>query len=75
MNEKFNIFNLPSKDLSNEPDIIECDGVSKVYNLMGRHDKVIALSEISLSKNSDFYPIKRFITLKTLTQYYIYIYI
>ncbi len=58
MNEKSNIFNLPAKNLSKESDIIECDNISKVYNLMGRYDKVIALSEISLSKTSEFYPIK-----------------
>lgn len=29
MNEKFNIFNLPPKNLSQEEAIIECDNVSK----------------------------------------------
>lgn len=31
-----------------------------VYDLMGRHDKVVALMDVSLSKNSDFYPIKKY---------------
>jgi len=28
---------------------------------MGRHDKVVALADVSLSNNSDFYPIKKLI--------------
>ena len=31
MNEKFNIFNLPPKDLSNEPEVIECENISKGF--------------------------------------------
>jgi hypothetical protein len=29
MNEKYNIFNLPPKDLTGQPEVIECENISK----------------------------------------------
>jgi hypothetical protein len=39
--------------------VINFSDLSKVYNLDGREEKVVALRSVSLSPNSEFYPIKR----------------
>lgn len=51
------------KDLSSAPNIIECKDICKVYNLVGRSEKVVALQDITLYDDSEFYPIKKYISL------------
>lgn len=35
--------------------------LSKVYNLEGREEKVVALRSVSLAPSTEFYPIKRYL--------------
>lgn len=53
------IYSLPPKDFSNSPNVIECDNVSKIFSLVGREEKIRALSNVSLKEDDEFYPIKR----------------
>jgi hypothetical protein len=39
--------------------VINFNELSKVYNLEGREEKVVALRSVSLSAGAEFYPIKR----------------
>lgn len=39
--------------------VIEVDHISKVYNIAGRHEGVVALKDIVLSRHSEFYPVRR----------------
>jgi putative ABC transport system ATP-binding protein len=39
--------------------VIECDNISKIFSLVGREEKIRALSNVSLKDGDEFYPIKR----------------
>jgi putative ABC transport system ATP-binding protein len=56
---KLNLYRLPPKDYSGREDVIVFTDLQKVYGLEGRDEKVVALRNVSLSKGSEFYPIKR----------------
>ena len=56
---KLNLYRLPPKSFSGRDDVIVFSDLSKVYGLEGREDKVVALRNVSLSPNSEFYPIKK----------------
>ncbi len=51
------IFKLDKKILGEN--IITCQNISKIYILPGSEEKVVALKSISLSEESEFYPVKR----------------
>lgn len=57
--KKLNLYRLPPKNFDDKEDVIMFSDLSKVYNLEGREEKVVALRNVSLSANSEFYPIKR----------------
>jgi hypothetical protein len=57
---KLNLYRLPPKDYSGREDVIVFTDLQKVYGLEGREDKVVALRDVSLSRGSEFYPIKRY---------------
>ena len=57
--KKLNLYRLPPKNFQGKEDVINFSDLSKVYNLEGREEKVVALRSVSLSPNSEFYPIKR----------------
>jgi len=57
--KKLNLYKLPPKNFDDKEDVIMFTDLSKVYNLEGREEKVVALKSVSLSTNSEFYPIKR----------------
>jgi len=51
---------LKPKKFEGREDVIMFNDLRKVYNLEGREEKVVALKSVSLSPNSEFYPIKRY---------------
>jgi hypothetical protein len=57
--EKLNLYRLAPKSFDGKDDVIVFSDLSKVYGLEGRDEKVTALKNVSLSKGSEFYPIKR----------------
>jgi hypothetical protein len=57
--EKLNLYRLAPKNFTGREDVIVFSDLSKVYGLEGRDEKVTALKNVSLSKGSEFYPIKR----------------
>ncbi|CAD8096586.1 unnamed protein product [Paramecium sonneborni] len=60
MGQVKDIYNLPPKEFGpQDENVIECEDVSKEFNLIGRDEKVYALKEINLKQNDEFYPIKR----------------
>ncbi|CAD8190973.1 unnamed protein product [Paramecium pentaurelia] len=60
MDQVRNIYNLPPKELGpQDENVIECQDVSKEFNLVGRDGKIYALKEIKLKQLYEFYPIKR----------------
>ena len=58
--KKLNLYRLPPKNFEGREDVINFTDLSKVYNLEGREEKVVALKNVSLSTNTEFFPIKRF---------------
>jgi putative ABC transport system ATP-binding protein len=57
--KKLNLYRLPPKNFEGREDVIVFSDLSKVYNLEGREEKVVALKSVSLAPKSEFYPIKR----------------
>lgn len=57
--KKLNLYKLKPKNFDGREDVIMFSDLSKVYNLEGREEKVVALRSVSLSPNTEFYPIKR----------------
>lgn len=57
--KKLNLYKLKPKNFEGREDVIMFSDLSKVYNLEGREEKVVALRSVSLSPNTEFYPIKR----------------
>lgn len=58
--KKLNLYRLPPKNFEGREDVIMFQDLKKIYNLQGRDEKVVALKEVSLAPNSEFYPIKRY---------------
>ena len=58
--ERLNLYRLAPKNFTGREDVIVFSDLSKVYGLEGRDEKVVALRNVSLSKGSEFYPIKRY---------------
>jgi len=56
-----NLYRLKPKKFEGREDVIMFNDLRKVYNLEGREEKVVALKSVSLSPNSEFYPIKRYV--------------
>ena len=57
--KKLNLYKLPPKNFQGKDDVIKFTDLSKVYNLEGREEKVVALRSVSLAPTTEFYPIKR----------------
>ncbi len=58
-----NLYKLKPKNFQGREDVITFTDLSKVYNLQGREEKVVALKSVSLSPGQEFFPIKRYIRL------------
>ncbi len=59
--KKLNLYRLPPKNFEGREDVIWFTDLQKTYSLQGREDKVVALRNVSLSPNSEFYPIKKYV--------------
>ena len=57
--KKLNLYRLQPKNFEGREDVIMFNDLSKVYNLEGREEKVVALRSVSLAPQTEFYPIKR----------------
>ena len=57
--KKLNLYRLPPKNFEGKEDVISFNNLSKVYNLAGRDEEVVALRSVSLTPNSEFYPVKK----------------
>jgi len=57
---RLDLYNLAPKQFADRENVIEFTDLQKVYNLEGREDKVVALKKVSLSHNSEFYPVKKY---------------
>lgn len=57
--KKLNLYRLPPKNFEGKEDVISFNGLSKIYNLDGREEQIVALRSVSLTQNSEFYPIKK----------------
>lgn len=57
--KKLNLYRLPPKNFEGKEDMIYFTDLSKVYNLAGRDEKVVALQSVSLAQGEEFYPIKK----------------
>lgn len=57
--KKLNLYRLPPKNFEGKEDVIWFSNLQKTYSLAGREDKVVALRSVSLSPESEFYPIKK----------------
>ena len=47
--KKLNLYKLPPKNFEGKADVIYFTDLSKIYNLAGRDEKVVALKSVSLS--------------------------
>lgn len=50
---------MPPKNFEGKADVISFTNLSKTYNLEGRDEKIVALKSVSLSPNTEFYPVKK----------------
>lgn len=50
---------LPPKNFEGKADVISFTNLSKTYNLEGRDEKIVALKSVSLSREDEFYPVKK----------------
>jgi len=57
--KKLNLYKLPPKNFVHRDTVIEFRNLQKVYKLAGREESVIALKDVSLTKGTEFYPIKK----------------
>jgi len=57
--KKLNLYKLPPKQFEGKEDVISFNNLSKIYTLDGREEEIIALRTVSLTPNSEFYPIKK----------------
>jgi len=65
--KKLNLYKLKPKNFEGRDDVIMFTDLSKVYNLEGREEKVVALRSVSLAPGTEFYPIKRYSTISKMT--------
>ena len=57
--KKLNLYRLPPKNFEGKEDVISFNGLSKIYNLDGRDEQIVALRSVSLTQNNEFYPVKK----------------
>lgn len=57
--KKLNLYRLPPKNFEGKDDVISFNNLSKVYTLAGREEQITALKSVSLTPNSEFYPVKK----------------
>lgn len=50
---------LPVKSFEGKADVISFTNLSKTYKLDGREEQIVALKSVSLSREDEFYPVKR----------------
>ena len=60
--KKLNLYRLPPKNFEGKEDVISFNGLSKIYNLDGRDEQIVALRSVSLTQNNEFYPVKKYVT-------------
>jgi len=53
------LYRLPPKNFEGKEDVISFNSLAKIYNLDGRDEQIVALRSVSLTPNSEFYPIKK----------------
>ena len=56
---KLNLTRLPPKNFEGKQDVIAFSDLSKIYNLAGRDEKITALKSVSLTRDDEFYPVKK----------------
>lgn len=57
--KKLNLYRLPPKNFEGKEDVISFNNLSKIYNLDGREEEIVALRSVSLTPNAEFYPVKK----------------
>ena len=57
--KKLNLYRLPPKNFDGKEDVISFNNLAKIYNLDGRDEQIVALRSVSLTPNSEFYPVKK----------------
>ena len=57
--KKLNLYRLPPKNFEGKEDVISFNNLAKIYNLDGREEQIVALRSVSLTPNSEFYPVKK----------------
>lgn len=57
--KKLNLTRLPPKNFEGKQDVIAFNDLSKIYNLSGREEQIVALKSVSLSRKDEFYPVKK----------------
>ena len=57
--KKLNLTRLPPKNFEGKQDVIAFNDLSKIYNLSGREEQIVALKSVSLSRDDEFYPVKK----------------
>ena len=50
---------MPPKNFNGKEDVITFNNLSKIYNLAGRNEQVVALKSVSLTPHKEFYPVKK----------------
>lgn len=58
--KKLNLYRLPPKNFEGKEDVITFNNLSKRYTLQGREEEIIALKNVSLNANSEFYSVKKY---------------
>jgi len=56
---KLNLYKLPPKNFTGKADVITFNNLAKRYTLQGREEEIIALRNVSLNSNSEFYSVKK----------------
>lgn len=56
---KLNLYRLPPKNFEGKEDVITFNNLSKRYTLQGREEEIVALRNVSLNNNSEFYSVKK----------------
>jgi len=57
--KKVNLYRLPPKSFEGKEDVISFTNLAKTYKLSGREEDVLALRQVSLNSQSEFYAIKK----------------
>lgn len=57
--KKLNLYKLKPKNFDARPNLITFNDLSKKYKLAGQGEEVVALKNVTLVENSEFYPIKQ----------------